>query len=151
MNVPVDGMEEDLLLTEHRLKFLRRRMWHVCVRAHVRVSPCSFISFFFFIFSCFFGGSPADSAPPQCSCVGVCGMCVFARTSELESVRAASFRSTIFINFSFFFLEALLLIQKRRSVPAQAYYMWYVCLRAHVRVRVSTCLCCIRFFFQFFF
>ena len=29
--------------------------------------------------------------------------------------------------------------------------MWYVCVFAQIRVRVSTCLCCIRFFFQFFF
>ena len=29
--------------------------------------------------------------------------------------------------------------------------MWYVCLRAHVRVRVSTCLCFIQFFFCIFF
>jgi hypothetical protein len=105
LNVPVDGMEEDLLLTKHRLKFLRSRMWHVRVRAHVRVrvSTCRFISF--------------------CSSS----------------------------SFPFFFLEALLLILKRRSVPAQAYYMWYVCLRAHVRVRVSTCLCFIHFFFCIFF
>jgi hypothetical protein len=105
LNVPVDGMEEDLLLTKHRLKFLRSRMWHVRVRAHVRVrvSTCRFISFI------------------------------------------------NFHQFFIFFLEALLLIQQRRSVPAQAYYMWYVCLRAHVRVRVSTCLCFIQFFFCIFF
>ena len=104
-------------------------MWYVCVRArqsqsqYVPLLHSIFLPFFFWRFCC--GFSTVAS-----SCLGIYGMCVFARTSESEPSRVCWLRFTLTHMFSFFFCCAL------RALIAAAGAQGALCLNSCL----SSCL-----------